>query len=280
MAEVPKVLMAWARKTDDAEKEWAREAVDSWARTARFSQPLNWGEAEAAVLDRDYPPLPGMFALKLMGGISIGILALIALPFYGSAVIGLVLVGLAPAQDTGAEGLLWLARLAFGVAIFMAGTGLSIWWGTRRRSTYGVATAAVTAIGAGAAYALVLVLDLPEMPWLAALALVAAILATVHMVLELVSKPEGGAKSRKPPRRGPRRSVARVRAGKARDRLLEILIQRRLVKVDEGDKIRLREMPLGYWSELDGLDEREWRRVLEYRHVGWREFDASDEQVR
>lgn len=39
-------------------------------------------------------------------------------------------------------------------------------------------------------------------------------------------------------------------------------------------------MPLGYWSELDGLDERAWRRVLEYRHVGWREFDASDKQVR
>jgi hypothetical protein len=35
-------------------------------------------------------------------------------------------------------------------------------------------------------------------------------------------------------------------------------------------------MPLGYWSELDGLDEREWRRVLERRHVGWRDFDASD----
>jgi hypothetical protein len=34
-------------------------------------------------------------------------------------------------------------------------------------------------------------------------------------------------------------------------------------------------MPLGYWNELDGLSEREWRRVLERRHVGWREFDAE-----
>ncbi|MFE6645514.1 hypothetical protein ACFVJS_03045 [Nocardioides sp. NPDC057772] len=143
-----------------------------------------------------------------------------------------------------------------------------------------VATAAVTAIGAGAAYVLVMVLDLPEMPWLAGLALVAAILGTVHLVLELVSKPEGGPKSRKPPPRGPRRSGQRLRARKARNRLLEILIQRRLVDVDEGDQIRLREMPLGYWSELDGLDEREWRRVLEYRHVGWREFDSSDKQIR
>ena len=30
----------------------------------------------------------------------------------------------------------------------------------------------------------------------------------------------------------------------------------------------------------DGLDEREWRRVLEYRQIGWREFEASDEQAR
>ncbi|EGD44833.1 LigA [Nocardioidaceae bacterium Broad-1] len=280
MAEVPKVLAAWARKTDEAEKVWAREAVDSWARVAPFSQPLNWGEAEAAVLDRDYPPLPGMFALKLVGLVGVGFLALLAAPFYGAALIGLVLVALAPAQSTGAEGLLWLARLAFGLAIIMAGLELSTWWGTRRRSAYGVATAAVTAIGAGAAYVLVLILDLPEMAWLAALALVAAILGTARLVLELVSKPEGGAKNRKPPPRGPRGSSQRLRASKARDRLLEILIQRRLVTVDEGDKIRLREMPLGYWSELDGLDEREWRRVLEYRHVGWREFDASDEQVR
>ncbi|MER7558466.1 hypothetical protein ABTZ46_16100 [Nocardioides sp. NPDC126508] len=280
MAEVPKVLMAWARKTDEAEKVWAREAVDSWARAAPFSQPLNWGEAEAAVLDRDYPPLPGRFALKLVGVVGVGILVLIAAPFCGAAVIGLVLVALAPAQSTGAEGLLWLARIAFGVAIFMAGMGLSTWWGTRRRSVFEVAMAAVTVIGAGAAYVLTLTLDLPAMPWLAVLALVAATLATVHLILELASKPEGGAKNRKPPPRGPRGSGRRLQARKARDRLLEILIHRRLVTVDEGDKIRLREMPLGYWSELDGLDEREWRRVLEYRHVGWREFDASDKQVR
>lgn len=70
------------------------------------------------------------------------------------------------------------------------------------------------------------------------------------------------------------------RVGAARDRLLDVLIHRRLVDVDEGDRIRLREMPLGYWPELDGLDQREWRRVLEYRHVGWREFDENDKQVR
>lgn len=280
MAAPPKMLMAWARKTDEAREEWAREAVDGWARTARFSQPFSWGEAEAAVLERNYPPLPGRFLLNAMGVVAIGLLALVALPFFGSAAVGLMLVALAGGADVGAEGLLWLARIAFGVAVLVAGTGLSAWWQTRRRSAVGVATAAAIAIPSAATYVLLMVSDLPAMPWLSILVLGAAILGSVQLILELASRPEGGAKSRKPPRRGPRSSDKRHRASVARDRLLDVLIHRRLVDVDEGDRIRLRQMPLGYWSELDGLDEREWRRVLEYRHAGWREFDASDKQVR
>ena len=276
----PKALMEWARKTDEAREEWARQAIDGWARTERFSQPFSWGEAEAAVLERSYPPLPGRFLLNAVGAVAMGLLALIVLPILGSAVVGLVLVALAGGQETAAEGLLWLARIAFGAAIFVAGTGLSVWWQTRRRSVLGVALAAVTAIASAATYVLLLVSDLPTMPWLSILVLGAGALGLADLVLELVSRPQGGAKSRKPPRRGPRSSDKRQRAGVARDRLLDVLIHRRLVDVDEGDRIRLREMPLGYWSELDGLEEREWRRVLEYRHVGWREFDASDKQVR
>jgi hypothetical protein len=272
--------MEWARKTDEAREEWARDAVDGWARTERFSQPFSWGEAEAAVLERSYPPLPGRFLPNAVGAEAMALLALIVLPLFGSAVVGLVLVALAGGQETGAEGLLWLARIAFGAAILVAGTGLSVWWQTRRRSVLGVALAAVTAIASAATYVLLLVSDLPTMPWLSILVLGAGALGLVDLVLELVSRPEGGAKSRKPPRRGPRSSDKRHRAHVARDRLLDVLIHRRLVDVDEGDRIRLREMPLGYWSELDGLDEKEWRRVLEYRHVGWREFDASDKQVR
>lgn len=276
----PKMFMAWARKTDEARAEWARQAVDGWARTEQFSQPFSWGEAEAAVLERSYPPLPGRSLLNAVGAMAMGPLALIVLPLFGSAVAGLVLVALAGGQETGAEGLLWLARIAFAAAILVAGTGLSAWWQTRRSSVLGVALAAVTAIASAATYVLLLVLDLPTMPWLSILVLGAGTLGWVNLVLELVSRPEGGAKSRKPPRRGPRSSDKRHRAGVARDRLLDVVIHRRLVDVGEGDRIRLREMPLGYWSELDGLDEREWRRVLEYRHVGWREFDASDKQVR
>lgn len=55
----PKALLAWGRKTDEAQKRWARQAVDGWARMAQFSQPLKWGDVEDAVMKRDYPPLPG-----------------------------------------------------------------------------------------------------------------------------------------------------------------------------------------------------------------------------
>ncbi|MEU0269921.1 hypothetical protein [Nocardioides sp. NPDC006303] len=145
-------------------------------------------------MERSYPPLPGRFLLNAVGAVAMALLALIVLPIFGSAVVGLVLVALAGGQETGAEGLLWLARIAFGAAILVAGTGLSVWWQTRRRSVLGVALAAVTAIASAATYVLLLVSDLPTMPWLSILVLGAGALGLVDLVLELVSRPEGGGK--------------------------------------------------------------------------------------
>ncbi|MFJ9392509.1 hypothetical protein ACIRON_27070 [Nocardioides sp. NPDC101246] len=196
-------------------------------------------------MERSYPPLPGRFLLNAVSLLAMGLLALIALPLLGSSVVGLVLVALASRQETGAEGLLWLARIAFCVAVLVASAGLSVWWQTRRRSVVGVALAAITAIASAATYVLLLVLDQPAMPWLSVLVIGAGTLGLADLVLELVSKPEGRSKRRKPPRRGPKSSDKRHRAGVARDRLLDVLIHRRLVDVDEGDRIRLREMPLG-----------------------------------
>lgn len=277
--EPPKVALAWARRFDEARDEWVRENVDGWARAAKFSQPLNWGEAEAAVLARDYPPLPGRFVLNAVAAVSWGLFAVFSAPFFGAALVGLVLVIVAAGQEARAEGLLAGARIVFGGAIVMTCIWLGMWWETRRRSVVGVAMAGVTVIGSAVTYALLLVLELPEVPWLSALVLVAAALGLTNLVLEMTSRPEGRAKSRKPPQRGPRGSDKRIRAGLARDRLLEVLIHRGLVDVDEADRIRIREMPLGYWSELDGLNAQEWRRVLEYRHVGWREFGPGDKRV-
>lgn len=209
----PKVLMAWAHKTDEAREEWARQAVDGWARTAQISQPVSWGEVEAAVLERDYPPLPGRFVMRALGVVGVSALGLLALPIFGAPVLGLALVAVAAGQDTSSEGLLWLARIAFGAAVVLAGVMLSAWWETRRRSVVGLVTAAVTAIASGTACVLVVVPELPEMPWLSVLVFGAATSGLIHLILELLSKPEGRAKIRKPPRRGPRSSDKRLRAG-------------------------------------------------------------------
>ncbi|GGR60162.1 hypothetical protein J2S40_004369 [Nocardioides luteus] len=279
MTTPPKGVMAWAEKADSAREEWARHSVDAWASTARFAQPMNWGDAESAVLERQYPPLPGTLAVRTVGIVAVVFMVFLALPLFGAPLFGLTLLAIAAGRDAGGEGLLWFARIAFGVATLMGLIMISAWWETRRRSVVSVATAAVCVVASGASYVLIRLANVAGIPWLSVLVLAAAVVGLVCLALELMSKPEGRAKSRKPPKRGPRSSDKRARAKAARDRLLEILVRRRLVDLDEGDQIRLREMPLGYWCELDGLDEREWRRVLEYRHVGWREFDASDKWV-
>lgn len=90
------------------------------------------------------------------------------------------------------------------------------------------------------------------------------------------SPPEGRPTHRKPPRRGPRNAWVHSRYRRARARLLDILIDRGIVQVDEADAQRLNEMPLGYWGELDDVDQAEWRRILELRLVGWRDFGPAD----
>lgn len=269
---LPKPIADWARKVDQAEREWGRAAVDGWARTATFAQPLRWGEAEAAVLERDYPPLPGSIVARLVGIVGWAVVALLAVPLFGAAVAGLVLVAIGVDRD-GAPDWFSVASFAFVIAVVGILTFLSMWWQTRRRSLMVLVYNAVTALASTAAIAVLATSDAStEGSWLPVLTIAAAVLAAVSLILGLFSKPEGRNKSRKPPRRGPRSSDKRARALKARKRLLEILIHRRLVDLDEADRIRIDEMPLGYWSELDGVTDRERRRILEMRHVGWRDF--------
>lgn len=273
---IPKPLAEWAQKTDRAEIEWARSAVDGWARTAEFSRPLQWGEAEAAVLTRDFPPLPGSIVVRLIGVIGWAAIGLMSIPLFGASVVGLVLVAIGCTRDGADAAQSWfsLASFAFVVTVIAVLTFLSMWWETRRRSLMVLVFNLVTVLASVAAFVVLAVSSASaDGAWLPLLMLAAAVLGAVSLALGLMSKPEGRKKSRKPPRRGPRSSDKRARALRARKRLLEILIHRGLVDLDEGDRIRVAEMPLGYWSELDGLDERERRRVLELRHVGWREFD-------
>lgn len=273
---LPKSVAKWARNVERAEGEWARGAVDGWARTAAFSRPFRWGEAEEAVMSREYPPLPGSFVWNAFGIVGWVGVVILAVPTLGAALVGFVLVAIGCAKG-GAESADWfsVATYMFVIAVIVVLTALRMWWQTRRRSPITLILNGVTVIASAAAYTVLAVSSVSAgRSWLPLLMIAAGVLAAVALVLELRSKPEGRPKSRKPPRRGPR-GAKRARVLRARKRLLEVVVHRGLVDLDEADRIRVGEMPLGYWSELDGLDEREWRRVLERRHVGWREFDAK-----
>ncbi|GAA1684409.1 hypothetical protein GCM10009830_34680 [Glycomyces endophyticus] len=273
--ELPKAVESWARKTDAAEVEWARDAVDSWAREREFPQPFSWGEAEAAVLAREYPPLPGSLVMRLVGVVAWVLIAVLAVPTVGGAVVGFAAIA-AAAQDgqDAANGWLSPATVLFLFGLVSVGSMLSMWWETRRRSPMLLAVAGTSALAAVASWAVLALSPVSAEGWLPWLIIATALVGAVAFLLGAFSKPEGRAKRRKPPRRGPR-GDKRARAAKARQRLLEVVLDRGLVYLDEADLIRVGEMPLGYWNELDGLSDREWRRVLERRHVGWREFDAK-----
>ncbi|MFG3341283.1 hypothetical protein [Glycomyces sp. NPDC048151] len=273
----PGRMKAWARKTDAAEREWARNEVDSWARAAAFPQPFSWGEAEAMALSRNYAPLPGSLAVRVIGVVGWVFLVVLAVPTLGSAVVGSALVAAGAAQEDQAAASGWIsaATTMFVLAVIAAGTALSLWWETRRRSALELVMNGSATLASGAAIAVLAVSDVSGGAWLPLLMIATALVSAVAFVLVSLSKPEGRPKKRKPPRRGPRGADKRARAQRARNRLLEVVVHRGLVDLDEADRIRVAEMPLGYWSELDGLDDREWKRVLERRHVGWRDFDAK-----
>ncbi|SEE97819.1 hypothetical protein [Ruania alba] len=256
--------------------EWAPDVAE-WARTEDFPRPVRWGEVEAAILARKLPRLPEeVWWVTAIGAVGWIVVVLMALPTFGAAVIGLVLAVMGTMSDgVAAEPWYVGARFFFFIA---AGLGVSLfvdWWQSRRRAVLQLGASALTAVASGAAFAAVQG-DPRAGVWLPLLMLAAAVVSGVVFVLGLISTPEGRPKKRKPPRRGPRSSARRDRARRAREGVLEILVRRELVDVDQDDQTRLREMPLGYWSELDGVDEAEWRRILELRHVGWRDFDASD----
>ena len=274
----PAALVAWAQRADRDQGDWDRRAVDSWAQAATFSHPVKLGEAEAAVMARAYPPLPGRGVAVLVGSLGwIGV-AFLALITAGSSVVGLglLIAGESMNKRAAADDVLLGARFAFIVAIIAALTYVSVWWQTRRRGTFEVLVGVITFVASTSACGAYLLMEVKDAPWLLVSILCALVSGAALLIVELGSEPDGRAKSRKPPRRGPKGERMRVQMLRARRRLLQILVDRKLLELDGADLIRLDEMPLGYWSELDGVDEAEWRRILEMRHVGWREFDAGD----
>lgn len=259
----------------------SNQSVEEWAASAQFSLPLRLGDVEAGILAR--APAPGTklgWWYPLVVLVSWAALALAFIFGMGSAIIGSLLVLIGSTREDPVFGEQWLGFATF---VFLAGVVVQIsllhqWWRNRRRTWSDPAGAAITIVCCWGSLALLRSVASEDQPRVLSPAIVlAGGLAALSFVVHAVSRPPGTrASSKKPRRRGPRNSMKAHSYEKTRERVLDILVERRLLKTDEDERRRLLEMPLGYWEELDGVEERERRRILEYRLLGWREFDEND----
>ena len=140
---------------------------------------------------------------------------------------------------------------------------------------------AVVTVLASAATFMVLRSTSETVPDLLSLAVpVTGVLGAALLVASTMSEPPRRTDdTRKPPRRGPSDQAVYERYMRTRELALDIVVDRGLVKLDDLEKGRINAMPLGYWDELDGVDERERRRILEYAVIGWRPFSDGDRRA-
>ncbi|WP_370249781.1 hypothetical protein [Nocardioides sp.] len=250
--------------------------VLEWARRVDLREPVRWGEIEAQVLARapmeaEKPTLE--YRLMVAAGFSsllVGVILTV-----GAPVVGLLVVASGPGLDSG-----WrdVARIAFLITWATQVGVLRLWWAGHRRRDPELVVTSVVAVLASAASVVVGRARLDESDGLWIYAAIGGLLA-LPVLLVVVSSPRRRVSVRRPPRRGPRSGALRARYHATRDEVLDILIQRRLVRLDEADRQRVSEMPLGYWEELDDVDDAERRRILELRITGWREFTSDDERL-
>lgn len=255
------------------------QSVEEWARTTRFGDPVKLGDVEKGVLAREPVSAPAMPwwmpIMTLVGWSSLGIGWTLG---FGLPILGLLSIWIGR-DDAG--GNWWrVAQMIFVVSALTQASLLYHHLSDRRREAIVWVSAMLTVAASAGAYVLVRSADSPLEPWpLRPGIVLTGVLTFAILVVTLRSKPHTRSTRMRPPLRGPRDDDTRNRLVLTRERVLDILSERGLVKIDEADRQRLREMPLGYWEELDGVDERERRRILEYRFVGWREFDESDRRA-
>lgn len=224
------------------------DPTEDWARTASLPTPIRWGALEDEVLSRRPPPAADQTtADKVIRMIGLALMGLLAIPTFGSSVVGLVLflVGVNPI----------VLRVLFVLAIGASTVMLMFWWEDRDRSPVKLLVAGGSGAVSLATY--LMMRGAPEADgdtWAALLMLVAAAVGLVGALVMLV-----GAKSdqNRPRRRrrsfSPAKDVAYMRS---RRRVLEVLVERGLVDVDVDRQKQIAEMPLGTWHTLDQSTQR------------------------
>lgn len=260
------------------------QSVEEWARSHPFGQPLRLGEVEAGVLAR--APLPGTGTSWVVGALTgVGWLSMVVAFFLGPgvALVGLLAVWIA-GRDAPPGGLdVWIdvAGLVFGVGSLAYAFYLVEVVRSRRRQARDLVLAVVAIVPSIASFFLLRDLPsdgAPRWLWVAVVAM--GVLGAAVLVASLLSTPGAPKPQRsQPPARGPLDRSDRDRYLQTRERVLGIVVDRGLLKSDELEQGRINAMPLGYWEELDGVEEKERRRILEYAVIGWREFTPSDQRV-
>lgn len=260
------------------------QSAKEWAESAHFSEPLRLGEVEQGILARR--PVKARSApwwVSLLGVVGWAALALAFIIGPGVSVLGALFVWLGTKADPPAGSDFWLGMARW---VFLLGALAYVFYlvevvKARRRRRLDQLFAALTVAGCLATDLLLRRAASPEPPWgLRTLVWALALVAAAMLVASIASKPlapgaEGSSK-RKPPIRGPEDAKEYERYVNTREQVLDILVHRGLLQVDPIERGRINSMPLGYWEELDGVDERERRRILEYASLGWREFSAGD----
>ncbi len=259
------------------------QPVEEWARSHRFSEPLSLGEVESGVLAR--PPADDTSLPLWVAGI--GALGWVAMGFFflvgpGIGFFGLLAIWLAGRETPpgGAEFWTTVAMLVFAVgALSLALYAVEV-VRARKRNGRDILFGGAPVLASAASFLLLRTMSPDPAPGFLAIAVVAlGVAGAVILIASLASKPPKRKQSnRVPPRRGPTGQAEYDRYLRTRERVLDIVVKRGLLKVDEIEQGGINSLPLGYWEELDGVDERERRRILEYSVLGWREFTASDER--
>lgn len=260
------------------------QPVEEWARTHPFSQPLRLAEVEAGVLAR--APLAGTGTSWVVGALTgVGWLSMVVAFFLGPgvALVGLLAVWLAgrDAPPGGADVWIDVAGLVFGVGSLAFAFYLVEVVRARRRHAHDVVSAVVTVVASAASFFLLRSLPADAAPgWLSVAVIAMGVIGAAVLVASLLSAPRTSKPQRsQPPARGPLDAADRDRYLETRERVLGIVVDRGLLTSDELEQGRINAMPLGYWEELDGVEEKERRRILEYAVIGWREFTPSDQRV-
>lgn len=224
-----------------------QQSLEEWARTAEVSRPPRWGEIEAALLSRAERPSNGVgYVLALLA------IVLLVVLVYGSPLIGLaVVVAIALADDP----VSWFwAVIPFVAANTLPLSTIFRWWETRRREG-----SDLPVVGGTSAVSLVAYLVLRTAPEtdgigrVAVLTLLATVSGLVVLVILLVkSKP--GRRRRVPPLVRALTVISppnELHYVKARERGLQILIERGQIDPSEDDLQQLERTQLGSWHTLD-----------------------------